>query len=345
MSTRVYAEPTNADRTLAAALFREGKSLMDKSDFAAACAKLEESQRLDPGGGTILNLALCHEKQGKTATAWAEFIEARGVARHDNRESRIELAEDHIAKLEPTLAKLTIVVPPEADEPSLEVSRDGAAVGRAAWGMPFPVDPGEHLVQAAAPNKVAFTSTVTVPSASPVTVTVRIPPLPSLLANPNAAGAPPATAAVPSVAAGESHQRPAPLSVAPPAPERDRSSAQRVWGWSAVGLGGAGLVTGTVFTVLALNKKGASQDRCPHDPCDAEAVSLSHDAAHFADFATAGFSVGFAALATGVILLITDGSGGHLAAANRTWEVYPQVGTGMRGQAGGEAGIGLNGLF
>src|SRR6185369_12893151 len=115
-SAPVYADPSNADRTLAAALFREGKALMDKGDYPAACGKLEESQRLDPGGGTILNLALCHEKQGKPATAWAEFIEALGIARRDHRQARVDLAEEHIAKLEPTLSKMTIVVPPESDE-------------------------------------------------------------------------------------------------------------------------------------------------------------------------------------------------------------------------------------
>src|SRR5581483_7996988 len=119
----------------------------------------------------------CHEKQGKAATAWAEFIEALGIARHDNRQSRADLAEEHIAKLEPTLSKLTIVVPPESDEPSLEITRDGAAVGRAAWGMPFPVDPGEHRFQATAPNKAPFTSTVNVPSSAPAVLTIRIPPL------------------------------------------------------------------------------------------------------------------------------------------------------------------------
>src|SRR5580765_1857550 len=85
VSGLALAEPSDADRTLAAALFREGKALMDKGDFAPACAKLEESQRLDPGGGTILNLALCHEKEGRFARSWSEFTEAVTVARRDGR--------------------------------------------------------------------------------------------------------------------------------------------------------------------------------------------------------------------------------------------------------------------
>jgi hypothetical protein len=340
---RLHAEPSTADKTLASALFREAKALMDKGDFASACTKLEESQRLDPGGGTLLNLALCHEKQGKSATAWAEFIEARGIARNDNRQSRIDLAEEHIAKLEQALSKLTIVVPPEADEPSLEITRDGAAVGRAAWGMPFPVDPGEHRVQAVAPNKVPFSSTVTVSSESPTTLTVRIPSLAATPASPSAVASP-APPAASSSASSIAVTRAAPPSTAPvstPARDEGRTSAQRVWAWGAIGLGGAGLATGTALTVLALNKKNESQDRCPHDPCDAEAVSLGHDAARFADFASVGFGVGFAALATGVILLLTDGSSRSPAAAKRTWELYPQARTGSRG----ETGIGLKGLF
>ena len=344
-----YAEPSSADRTLAAALFREGKALMGKGDYTAACGKLEESQRLDPGGGTILNLALCHEEQGKPATAWAEFIEALGDARRDNRQARIDLAEEHIGKLEPTLSKMTIVVPPASDEPSLEITRDGAVVGRAAWGMPFPVDPGEHRVQAAAPNKVPFRSLVIVDAnAPPATLTVRVPALEPEAPEPAAEGglAPVAGAIGPAgVPIAAPVARPAngagrPV-VAPvgPAPGPEHSSAQQVWGWSAVGLGGAGLIAGTALTVVALQKKSDSHDRCPRDPCDAEAVSLSQDAGRFADFATVGFGVGFAAVAAGVILLLTDGpSSSRAAAASPTWVVYPQA-------RAGEAALGLRGQF
>src|SRR6185436_12399932 len=78
-SASALAEPTAADKSLATQLFKEGRALVDQGKVAEGCRKLEESQRLDPGGGTLLNVALCHEKEGRTATAWAEFTEALGI--------------------------------------------------------------------------------------------------------------------------------------------------------------------------------------------------------------------------------------------------------------------------
>src|SRR6266851_3314192 len=100
------AQPTAVDKSLATELFKEGRALVDQGHVSEGCRKLEESQRLDPGGGTLLNVALCHEKEGRTATAWAEFTEALGIARKDDRPQRIELAQSHIAVLEPTLSRL-----------------------------------------------------------------------------------------------------------------------------------------------------------------------------------------------------------------------------------------------
>src|ERR1019366_2385006 len=70
-----FADPSPADRSVATQLFEEGRALLRQGNVAAACPKLEESERIDPGGGTLLNVALCPEQLGRKATAWVEFTE------------------------------------------------------------------------------------------------------------------------------------------------------------------------------------------------------------------------------------------------------------------------------
>ena len=67
------------DVTRADALFREGRALMKKGDYATACPKLEESYRLDPAAGTGINLGDCFEKQGKVASALLAYQAARAL--------------------------------------------------------------------------------------------------------------------------------------------------------------------------------------------------------------------------------------------------------------------------
>ena len=122
------------EQQLAQALFDEGRQLMEQKRYAEACPKLAESQRLDPGGGTLLNLALCHEKEGKTATAQAEYADALAMSTKDGRKDRQDLARERLAAIEPKIARISVIVPPGSDVEGLEVKLDGLVLRRAAWG-------------------------------------------------------------------------------------------------------------------------------------------------------------------------------------------------------------------
>src|SRR5688500_14087990 len=99
--SRAAAQPSGQDVATAQALLEDGKRLMQQGKHEEDCTKLVESQRLDPGGGTLLAIALCHEGQGKTATAWADYNVALGQARKDGRADREQTATEHIKALEP----------------------------------------------------------------------------------------------------------------------------------------------------------------------------------------------------------------------------------------------------
>jgi tetratricopeptide (TPR) repeat protein len=133
------ARAEEPDKVAAEALFQAGRALMDQRRYPEACAKFVESQRLDPGLGTLFNLARCHAMEGKTATAWAEFREMEGLAKSSGQQKRAENAAAHAAELEPKLARLRIVAPSLPAGATLQ--RDSTPVGEALRDMPTPVDP------------------------------------------------------------------------------------------------------------------------------------------------------------------------------------------------------------
>src|SRR5450631_560862 len=69
----VMARADGADPAAADVLFREGRRDADAGNYALACPKFEESFRLDPAPGTLLNLADCEENRGQLTRAWQHF--------------------------------------------------------------------------------------------------------------------------------------------------------------------------------------------------------------------------------------------------------------------------------
>ncbi len=237
------AQTSNA--ALAESLFREGKRLSAERKFAEACPKFAESYKLDPGLGTLLNLAICHESEGKPATAWAEFSEASSRAKREGDTDRAQLADEHVRALEPKLAHITIALAPGASVPGLLIKFDSRELASAALGLPIAVDPGKHVLEASAPGKEPSSQTFDTPT-SPTSVTLPVPVLK------DSASAPlPAVAAVPAAT-------PAPANAPPPAPEpapAPSSSSGMNTGALVSGIVTGAFVTGAVVTGVMYSSK------------------------------------------------------------------------------------------
>jgi hypothetical protein len=229
------------DQAAARVLFEQGRSLMKGGHYAVACPKLEAARKLFVSAGILLNLADCHERIGRTASAWTEFGEAAAVAQRTNRDDDAEEATRRQAALEPTLAHLTIRV--SHPVPGLAVKRDGAPIFSAAWGAPLPVDPGAHEIRAEAAGFESWTMTATVSTAGQA-VTVDVPELHATLG---------ATAPV----AGR--VKPVLVTVVPGETPRSDSLP-----WALIGGGGAVAVGGVVL--MLIESGHASDARKNHDP-------------------------------------------------------------------------------
>jgi hypothetical protein len=291
-SLAARAETSEQDKALASSLFDQAKALLTDGKVSEACRKLEESRRLDPLPGTLLNLGVCHEQEGLMASAFAELREARALAERDHRDDRVALADQHMKAIEPKISSLVLVVGPSADVPGLTLARDGSPIGRAAWGTRIPVDPGEHVLEATAPGKRSWKATVTVLSNGDVqNVTLG-----SLEDAPPAPPPPPAPAVF---------ETPRPQPVAETQVRTSALSSQRIAALVVGGLGVASIGVGSYFGVRAINDHDAPGALCTTSPtCSTMSTSLNNDAGTSADVSTVTIIAGLAGLGVGTFLWV-----------------------------------------
>jgi len=296
---------------------------MAEGKYADACPRFADSQRLDPSPGTLLNLASCYEKLGRTATAWATYREAASAANAAGRADYVASAQRHADALAPHLAKLTTTVAQPVD--GLQVRRDGVDVAKAEWGVPIPVDAGSHNIEASAPGFKPWSSSVDV-AQDGAQVSVAVPAL----------EAAPVTAPTPAPgSAGGSAPASAPTPPPPPAAEGSPGSGQRIAAVVVGGVGVVGLGLSGLFAVLAKNKYNDSLQNCPGNPnvCTQAGVNTRNDALTDGNIASVAFGVGAAAVVGGVVLWLTAPSASTPPSHRATGQVRvtPLVGAGTGG--------------
>lgn len=262
--------PSDVDRKLAQSLFDHARQLLEAGQASAACPKFAESHRLDPAGGSLLNLAVCHEREGKTGSAWFEYNDALSLAIKEGRPDREQIARERLAALEPKLVRLAVAPAPGAEIEGLEVTLDGVALRRAVWGTPMVIDPGAHGVDARAPGRGPWSTTVTLEGEGRLE-TVEVPPL-------------------------------APARPAPPPPPRTADVTTRTlspWVY-ALGTGAAaGSLAAAITGVMALERQFKANRECVSERnyCSQEGLDAGESARTLAWVSTVSFGAALVAAA------------------------------------------------
>jgi hypothetical protein len=302
------------DPAAARTLFNEGRTLVNQGHYDQACPKFEESMRLDNGIGTRFNLADCWEHIGRNASAWSLFLDVAAGAKSSAQADREKVARERAAALEPRLSRLTIRV--QANDPGVEVRKNDAMVGRALFGTPTPVDPGAYTVEARAPGKKSWITTVTI-AANTRATTVVVPELETETVPKVAAPTPaPAGPTTNTIIHAEANSDVA-------ADSGRASNGQRTVAWIIGTAGLVGVGVGAAFAALTKSADsraatlcvgGTTGNQCSNDAERLEFEQTTSKAKNRAIVSYVGLIGGGAAVVTGAILLFTAGSGGSAPA-------------------------------
>jgi len=258
---------------------------------------------LDPGGGTLLNLGICHAEQGLTATAFAELNLALAQAKTEARADRERTAQKHIDALAPELCHLTLLLPRGLSAQGLVVELDGAPIDEARLGSAMAVDPGPHQIRVSEPAHKPWSGAVTI-GATRDQQSVAIPVL-----EPESPSAAPLVAAPVSTVPATSASAPGPeLNSAAlgggTSPRADTGTPRWV-GVTTLGFGAAAIGVGSYFGIRALNLKSDSNQHFADSRCtDSSCASDWNDAKHAAVYSDVAFGVGLVALGVGTYLVL-----------------------------------------
>ncbi len=306
------ADPASKKR--ADKLFEDGRKYLANAEYSLACTAFEQSQSADPAIGTQLNIALCYEKWGKLATAYAVYLDTERAAR-ELKDKRSTVARRQADALEPKLARLRVTLPDGVDPYAIYLL-DAKEIDAAKLASELVLDVGAHVIEARVAGMPPSKNEITLKAGQRAKLELEVP------------------------VAQVKPQPPEPVAVQPaptpaqPAPQSTRSGPMLFGG---IGLAVAGAAAMGVASYIALDARSdydAVKERCPDSMCPSLAdFEATRDARDRARTMTWVFAGGAAVAVVGTILIVTS----KRSAPRESISVTPIVGDNAAGIAIGGA--------
>jgi hypothetical protein len=306
------------DVAAARALAVEGIKLADAGDCRAAVEKLERAEALRHAPTILGRLGECQVALGKIVLGTEnlqrvvrEQLAADAPAAFRDAQVRAQKVLDTAL---PRIGKLKIVVEPAGTQASVKVN--GEQVPPAVLGVERPTDPGNHQVEASAPGYLPASAAVRLADGGSETVTLRLQPDPNAAAAPPPAGGPPPPVPPQGDPMVAPPPQPGPAPADPGADAPSGGGGNKTLAFVALGVGGAGLIAGSITGLMAMSKTKDLEDLCDDDKvCRDEDSFDEYDSANnLATISTIAFGVGIVGVGAGVILLVTSGGKAEPAA-------------------------------
>jgi hypothetical protein len=309
------AQPTAADRETARTLMDDGDHKTEAHDDAGALRSYRAADGMMHVPSTAIEVAKTLARMGQLVEARDQALALLRLPRTDPEPApfiaaRAE-AERLAASLGARIPALALQVTGLAANEVATVRVDGEVVTPDALPLPRRANPGLHHVVASATGRADVAREVQL--AEGQTAPVELPFGPALLQ------APPPSPVV----------APKPLPALPPdLPPTSRS--QGVATWTAIGVGAAGLVVGTIAGILELSKASTVKGQCNGNACPGTERGDLSDANTLANVSNVALGVGVVGAAVGAVLYLTGSTAPR-------GPVQPSVGV-LRG--GGSVGVG-----
>jgi len=271
-------KPGKKTRDAARKAYGAGEKAFGAGKYPEAFDNFKEANRLIPSPHAEYWMAMCLDKEGKSAEAYAAF------KKFFDNPGADKVGDDKMSTAKETFGRLKST-PGEVDFKTTPAGATISVDGEAQMGetpMTVKIAPGDHKIEVAAPGYTTQKMDLGVAPGEKQEQAVTL----------EASAAP---AAAPAAAAPEA---PAPAPAEPPAPPPKKS---KVPAYVTLGIAGAGLIVGGIFGVKALGDKSKYNDNPTNDRAD----TTERDAL-IADMA---FGVAITLGVTGVVLLSSSGSG------------------------------------
>lgn len=305
------AEPSAEDRATARSLATEGYWALHDKRYAEAVDRFSRADALVHAPTLTLDLARSLVGLGRLVEAAEryELIIREGVDAKSppSWQRALSDAKAELAAVRPRLSWVTITVQGGTDA---HVSIDGVAVPSAAIGVRRAINPGAHDFSVAAKGYLGSHQALSLAEGEENSVSLE------LKVDPSQQQPEPVMAA------------PSAAPVAPAPPARNRTPA-----YVAFGVGGAGLVVGSITGALWLSKRSTLNAHCPApDQCPAEDSDTVNAYHTLGIIAPTGFVIGVAGVATGITLWVLDSPSTNTQTGGLV--VRPYVGAGSLGAVG-----------
>lgn len=283
----------DADIAQARQLGQQAQAAFEAGNYAESEKLWAAAAKLYSAAPTLtLGLARAQVKLGKFVAAQESYNriirEWSSVASPPPAfKDALESAKTEVTAVSSKIASVVVTVEGPA---APVVTIDGQTVPPAALGLKRPVDPGTHTVKASADGFKPTEATFHVAEGGSADAKLKM--------EKSADGA---VAAVPAPVGSPTGSSPT-----EPGPEgSSKGGSSKTLALVAFGVGGAGLVVGSITGILAIGKHGDLKDKCPDGSCPATEQSTVDSYKTMGTISTIGFIVAGVGGIAGAVLLFT----------------------------------------